>query len=273
MTKDLQALLLFAMACTVIAGLTLWRMGLLPRADERLVFEPEAAVESEAPAARVEGRTGYPLATEASSPALAGEALRRAFVELLGPEGIASFLQLDGFARRFVATVDNLARPYAPVLVWPVHRTPERFTIAEIDGAAFIGADNAGRYTPLVRLAQSVDARRAVDLYVRLYPSLQKAYEELGFPNRYFNDRLIAVLDLLLATPQIEEPIKLRLMEVKGPIASLSPWVRYEFDDPALESLSAGQKMLIRVGPVNQRRLKEKLGELRTELASRSPKR
>jgi hypothetical protein len=68
-------------------------------------------------------------------------------------------------------------------------------------------------------------------------------------------------------------PLKLRLTEVKGPIASLRPWVRYEFADPALEALSSGQKILLRVGPVNERRLKEKLAQLRSELASRAVKR
>jgi hypothetical protein len=102
---------------------------------------------------------------------------------------------------------------------------------------------------------------------------LQGAYQELGFPNGYFNDRLVAVIDLLLAAPQTEYPIRVQLMEVKGPIASLRPWVRYEFADPALESLSAGQKMLVRMGPVNQRRLKAKLAELRDELARRTVRR
>jgi hypothetical protein len=36
-----------------------------------------------------------------------------------------------------------------------------------------------------------VDTRKAVALYVDLYPLFQGAYAELGYPNRYFNDRLI----------------------------------------------------------------------------------
>ena len=40
----------------------------------------------------------------------------------------------------------------------------------------------------------------------------------------------------------------------------------YQFDDPALESLSAGQKILLRMGSVNERRVKAKLAELRTLL-------
>jgi hypothetical protein len=106
-----------------------------------------------------------------------------------------------------------------------------------------------------------------------MYPPLQRAYEELGYPRGYFNDRLLAVIDLLLATPQAPEPLRLQLTEVKGPVPSLRPWVRYQFADPALESLSAGQKILLRVGAVNQRRLRAKLQEVREEIVSRETKR
>jgi len=124
-----------------------------------------------------------------------------------------------------------------------------------------------------VLLAETVDIRRAVDLYVRMYPLLQSSYEELGYPKRYFNDRLVAVIDQMLATPVREEPLKLELTDVKGPIPSERPWVRYQYVDPELESLSAGQKILLRVGPVNARRLKAKLAEIRDELVRRGTKR
>jgi hypothetical protein len=67
----------------------------------------------------------------------------------------------------------------------------------------------------------------------------------------------------------IEGPMKLELTDVKGPIPSERPWVRYQYADPSLESLSAGQKILLRVGPVNGRRLKAKLAEIRAELLQR----
>jgi hypothetical protein len=81
------------------------------------------------------------------------------------------------------------------------------------------------------------------------------------------------VLDLMIATPVVSAPIQLRLTEVKGPIASTHPWLRYEFADPALEALPAGQKMMLRVGPANQRRLKAKLSEARTMLTEAAPRR
>jgi hypothetical protein len=185
---------------------------------------------------------------------------------------VASLRQTDDFPRRVVATVDNLGRAQASAGMWPVNPAAGRFTVQDAQGGAVIAPDNAARYAPLVKLAEGVDASRAADLYVRMYPLLQRAYEQLGYPKRHFNDRLIDVIDLLLATPEVEQPVKVRLTEVKGPIPSQRPWVNYQYEDPALESLTAGQKILVRVGPDNARRLKAKLSALRRELVQREAK-
>jgi hypothetical protein len=270
-----QSLVLLIAAGAIAAGLTLWRLGLLqgPAAEtpSAWVPEPAAVTENEA-AAPAEPSIRHPVATPWTA-RLSASDVGRALIDLLGAKAVAMFLQIDEFPRRLVTTVDNLARSHAPAMLWPVHPTPDRFMVDQLDGAPVIGVDNASRYTPLVLLIEEVDAVRMVDLYVRMYPLLQRAYEELGFPNRYFNDRMMDVIDLLLATPEVEYPVKLQLTEVKGPIAPLRPWVRYEFADPDLESLSAGQKILVRVGSVNQRRLKGKLAEIRQELVRRAPKR
>jgi hypothetical protein len=65
-----------------------------------------------------------------------------------------------------------------------------------------------------------------------------------------------------------DAPLRLTLTEIKGPIPSQRPWVHYEFADPALQQLSAGQKMLLRMGPVNERRMKAKLLDIRSRLAA-----
>ncbi|MBG6078223.1 DUF3014 domain-containing protein [Polaromonas sp. CG_9.11] len=219
-----------------------------------------------------EPAVGAPLPALADSDAL----LSKALVELLGRDKVQTFLHLEGFARRVVATTDNLAREHAPPMVWPVVPTPGRFTTlangakAGNTSAAVtrISPDNSLRYTPFVRFVESVDAAAVVRLYKRMYPLFQQAYEELGFPGRYFNDRLVTVIDLLLSTPVQPEPLDVVLVEVKGPIPSLRPWVRYEFTDPAINALSAGQKMLLRTGPGNHRRLNAKLLEFRRLVSS-----
>jgi hypothetical protein len=209
-------------------------------------------------------------APDAALPALADADARvtAALTELLGKKPVASFLQLDGFVRRFVATVDNLPRAQAPARVWPVNPMPDRFTVQGEGENQTISADNGNRYTPFVLFAESVDTARAVAVYARLYPLFQQAYEELGYPGHYFNDRLVAVLDHLLQAPEPAGPVRITLTEVKGDETPRRPWVRYEFADPQLQALSSGQKMMVRMGLVNERRMKARLSDLRRQIAT-----
>jgi Protein of unknown function (DUF3014) len=123
------------------------------------------------------------------------------------------------------------------------------------------------RYAPFVALVESVDTGRAVALYQRLYPLFQGAYESLGYPGKYFNNRLVAVIDLLLEAPEPSGALKVELPDIKGPLKLTRPWVLYRFSDPALEGLSSGQKILLRVGRENEKRLKSKLAEVRKLIA------
>jgi hypothetical protein len=213
-----------------------------------------------------DGAIQYPLAAEPGTDTLPQADIPGAVAQLLGPGG-AAYVQPDDLPRRFAATVDNLARAHAPPLLWPVLPAPGRFTVETLpDGSQVIAAANAARYAGFVDFAVGIDSARAVQLYARMYPLLQQAYRELGFGQRYLNDRVVAVIDHLLAAPEPARSPRVRLLEVKGPMASTRPWLHYEFVDPELEALSAGQKMLVRMGLAHERRLKSKLRELRGEL-------
>lgn len=200
-------------------------------------------------------------------PAPSGDSIKTALDDLLGARSVLGFLLIDGFVARIVATVDSLDREHAAVHLWPVQPTPGRFGTVPADGGALISADNAKRYEPFVKFVESIDTPRAVALYIRLYPQFQQAYAALGYPKRYFNDRLIEVIDSLLATPVPSGPVAVRLVDVKGPVESTTPWTRYEYADPALEALPAGQKILMRLGPENALAIKAKLTEFRRGIA------
>lgn len=189
--------------------------------------------------------------------------------ELLGSDKVASFLLTEGFVRRAVATVDNLGRAQAPSRMWPVQPMPQRFTVdGEGDAPTTVAATNAARYSAFLTFAEAVPLEPAVALYARLYPLFQQAYEELGYPKRYFNDRLVAVLDHLLLAPEPQGPLRVKLTPVNTDVPNLRPWVRYEFVDPALESLSSGQKVLVRMGPANAARAKALIRDLRKRVAT-----
>ena len=211
-----------------------------------------------------------PVKIPAAAQPLAADQIISAITDFLGSKAALTFFQLTDFPRKFVATVDNLGRSHAPPVAWPISPTEGRFTVQTFDGATVVSSDNGLRYTPLVLLLEKINAGLAMDLYVRMYPVLQQTYVDLGYPNREFNDRLLQVINHLLATPNAPQVMAVQLTEVKGPIPSVRPWVRYEFADPALEALSSGQKIMLRVGSVNQNRLKARLSALRQEILKRS---
>jgi hypothetical protein len=66
---------------------------------------------------------------------------------------------------------------------------------------------------------------------------------------------IFTAIGRLLETPVIDRPIRL-----------VRPVVMYRFEDPKLETLSAAQKQLIRMGPDNTRAIQTKLGEMAREL-------
>ena len=202
------------------------------------------------------------MAETAPLPALAesDSALRTAIAGLVGEGALLEFFHMTGIAMRIVATVDNLPRGKVATKILPVRGPGGAFIVDGEAGARVIGAANAGRYAAHLRLAEAVDSRRGAALYVRFYPLLQQAYRELGYPQGSFNDRLVAVIDHLLATPAID-----------GPISVAQPGVLYEFADPSLEARSAGQKLLLRMGPANAARVKSKLLEFRRQITTAPP--
>ena len=187
--------------------------------------------------------------------AASDEAMREALTGPLGERPVGDLVISKDIARRIVATVDNLPRQKASTQLMPLKAPARQLAINRKGERLTLSPANYARYAPYVKLAQAVDMKRLVALYVRFYPLFQQAYEELGYPKKYFNDRAVEAIDDLLAAPDVD-----------GPVALVQPKVVYEFADPDLEELSAGQKLLIRIGPQNAAAIKAKLRELRGEL-------
>jgi len=251
-----------AFAAVAIAAIGVgawWRMQPVPTPPVQPAVAPAPAP---APPAASQAAIAYPL--EPVEPAVvAGSDLSSDFERLLGSRALLALLRLDDFPRRFVATVDNLGRAHAPASLWPVQPAGGQFTVRDGDGVTVIDAANARRYAEHLRLLEAVDLNQLAAFYVRLYPRLQAAYEDLGYPKRYFNDRLVEVIDQLLATPEATDAMPVREPRVVSPEGIVRPWRLYEFDDPALERLSAGQKALLRIGPDGEHRIKARLTEFR----------
>jgi hypothetical protein len=207
----------------------------------------------------------YAVATPASAESLPSLADSDATVmdslkKLVGPDAVAKLLVPESLIRNIVATLDNLPRDHLAMRVSPVNPPRGTFKTMGHEDTITIAADNGARYAPYVTAFEATDPAATIAVYLRLYPLFQQAYIDLGFPNGYFNDRLVEVIDHLLDAP-----------EPKGPVKVVSPHVLYEFANPDLEARSAGQKLMIRLGADNEARVKAKLRAYRKELVSLTP--
>ena len=220
---------------------------------------PAASIPSEKPLPQAQAPK-HPLPAPAPDdkplPALkeSDPAALQALEALFGSQ-TAQFIRPENLVRHMVVMVDNLPRKTYPAQMSPVNPPRQPFKTSGKGEKLSMGAENFARYAPYVKLMDSIETGRIAATYKRFYPLFQQAYVELGYPNAFFNDRLVEVIDHLLETPEVKPPIPLTI-----------PHVLPEFADPALEERSSGQKLLIRMGPDHAARIKAKLRALRAEV-------
>ena len=217
--------------------------------------EPAAADAPEADEGETGAREPLPPLADSDKP------VRADLRTLLGDGALPDFLVPQRLIEHTVGTIENLDRKAIPLRYRPVeHVSGQPAVEGGEDGTHYLTADNAARYDAYVDALTAVDAAPLADLYVRYYPLFQQAYEAMGYPDRYFNDRLVEIIDHLLATPAVDYPIPV-----------VRPDVLWEFADPDLEERSWGQKTLIRMGPDHMATIKAELRALRAEIADRAP--
>ena len=170
---------------------------------------------------------------------------------------VRSLLAPNQIISRVVATVDALPRhSMGSSFILPLHTPKGSMQTSQANGMTVISADNAKRYAPYMAVLASVDPHALVGWYRHNYPLFQQAYRELGYPHGYFNDRLVMAIDDMLAAPDLHDPVA---VNKSGP--------HYVLVDPQLQSLSNGQKLMVRMGPANEQQFKAKLRMIQTLLS------
>ena len=221
---------------------------------------PAPAAETKEPAVQhpIQSGPAEPLPALAES----DKAIAAGLAAAIDNDAFAKMMVNQDFVRRFVITIDNLPRKTYSQRFSPVKPIPGQFGVTRNGDQIRIAQENLARYALAVRTLEAVNTEKLVDLYVRYYPLFQEAYKEQGYPNAYFNDRLVESLDVMINAPASP-----------GQLALSQPKVFYEYADASLEGLPAGQKIMLRMGPENAARVKVKLKEIRNLIAKEGPSR
>jgi len=189
------------------------------------------------------------------------QSILEALESLLNNRTILKLLRLENVIQRFVVTIDNLPETRLPRAHLALSPPKGKFLVAGTPEAPQTSSRNHQRYTVYLNFLEAIDQDLAIKTYVRFYPLFQKAYRQLGYKNAYFNDRLVYVIDHLLTTPNLPDPIQLS-----------QPAVLYTYADPNLEKLSVGQKLLLRIGYEQRSKVLSILNEYRKKLTNLQPK-
>ncbi|RUL67241.1 DUF3014 domain-containing protein [Dyella dinghuensis] len=227
---------------------------------------PGTSTTSAAPMAPASAATAiqHPISQASAGPAPASTAALPALVDsdasvldalssLVTGGDLRALLVPSQIISRVVATVDALPRSsIGSTNILPLRTPKGTMQTQQANGVTLIGAQNADRYQPYMTVLENIDPHTLVAWYKHNYPLFQEAYRELGYPRGYFNDRVVVAIDDMLAAPDLHDPVA---------VTQVGP--RYIFVDQRLQSLSAGQKLMIRLGPANEAQLKAKLRMIR----------
>lgn len=264
-TTDSSKLAWFVLLVPVLAiGVLVYFNRTTPEPPSPVISETQPA----APAVSIPAQPQtpvYPVTPAEESPqpnlpvlsASDGE-LKQAALALITEDQFERYLFEDEMVRRFVTTIDNLDRENLSLDKRTVKAIRGSFFVSEIDENTFLSSDNYLRYDPFINLITQTDTEQWILLYQKYYPLFQQAFEELGYPNEYFNDRLIQIIDHLNA---FEYPLSGDAIRLKRPKSM------YVYQDDELESLSSGQKLLLRMGPDHALTVQNWLKALRDKLA------
>lgn len=164
---------------------------------------------------------------------------------------VAAWLATDGLLRNVALVTINISEGKTPVRHLRALTPDSRFRARSAATGAYVDPRSYARYDGYADAIAALDARGTARLYATLRPRLVEAYAEQGIPEEKVNAVLERAIIHLLETPAVDAELPLRAKTIS-----------YAFADERLESLSAAQKQLLRMGPRNVQIVKAKLREI-----------
>ena len=182
--------------------------------------------------------------------------LRQLVVKLSSHPKVLAWLMTNGLIDNFTVATLNVSEGKSPVMQWRSLAPQARFSVLNSTDGVLLDPKSYRRYDDYAAAIGALDAPGTARLYLTVKPRITEDYRALGFPEGDFDVVLERAMHELVTTPLIEKDVLLK-----------QKVITYKFDDPDVESLSAAQKQLLRMGPDNMRVVQTKLREIATQLA------
>jgi hypothetical protein len=199
----------------------------------------------QAPQAQTQAAPPRPADAPLPPPAKSDAQMRKDLASLSPLPEWAQWLGASDLLDRFVVVVDNVAEDVNP---------RKQIDFIKVTGQTSEKFDTA-RYDRIAAVIASIDAKGVAQVVRELHPLLESAYHKLGYPDRSFDQVAAKALQRIIDAPVVE---KTPLLVSKG--------ANFAFADEKLEALGPVEKLLLRMGPQNTKRIQAKAREIASAL-------
>jgi hypothetical protein len=162
-----------------------------------------------------------------------------------------AWLATDHLAEQFTAIVQGVAEGKAPSRMLARFRPSTPFAVTQRGGQTVIDPRSFARFDGIADTVTSLDAAASARAYRTLAPRLNEAYAQLGITDSTLDAALEHAIIRLVKTPVPD-----------GDIEVVPRGGAYAFANADLEALSPAQKLLLRTGPANAKRIQARLREI-----------
>jgi len=178
-----------------------------------------------------------------------------------GVEGVSGNLlewfKKKGVIKRFIIIINDFSQGQMLYKNRTFLSPPGKIKVKNSAKGLYLSTRSYSRYDPFANAVADIDLQKGLDLYLIFRPLFEKVYKSFSYPAAY------KVEDIFLkaATRVIEAPtITDRIYLVKHTIS-------YKYADKKLESLNDVEKLMIRMGPENTKKIQAKLRQLAEAIA------
>jgi hypothetical protein len=199
----------------------------------------------EAPQVQTQAAPPRPADAPLPPPAKSDAQMRKDLASLSPLPEWAQWLGASELLDRFVVVVDNVAEDVNP---------RKQIDFIKVTGQTSEKLDTV-RYDRVAAVIASLDAKGVAQVVREMHPLLESAYHKLGYPDRSFDQVAAKALQRIIDAPVVE---KTPLLVPKG--------ANFAFADEKLEALGPVEKLLLRMGPQNTKRIQAKAREIAAAL-------
>ena len=184
--------------------------------------------------------------TEPPAPLEPAEPVDKVVKELKVDNALDEWLSMSGIVQRIAAATWRVSNGDSPAPVLGFLNLIGRFDVKDVGDKVFVDPASYRRYDPLIDRVVAVNPVQAAKAYKRLRPNFEAAFAEIAEPGETFDDVAKSAIKRVLA---VQVPT--------GDVEVIGKGATFFYADETLESMSAADKHVLRLGPKNAKRVQD----------------